>query len=441
MFCLPFLTGYGDIQGLERDREVTRNIGQFLCHPETLKKFDFVSAVCFVASSADCRLTPTQQYILESVSNIFGSDVRKNLRLLVTFSDGVKPPVLQAIREACISGFGDEQDVPIQYHKFNNSALYATNVPNLEVEDGVYFDQIFWELGRSNFQSFFENLSVMPDHHLDEAEQDVNSRIRFEKLLHDIELQLDIAFCKIENIEKFKQMVTHFSSEFESYRNYEIEVEEPVVIKIPCRGSKWAYNCRNCSFSCEKAFSSKDRKRIEEHPSFSRPCCNKLCKCPDLMHGFDPFEYEWAKVKIKKTLKDMKESYEINEGRKLSIEELLVKCQHELYEAKLKGVALLEESLGASGLKSKTTIVSDYVKTLKSRARSPSRIQTLDELLRLIVLQKDVPELARADSLTNNGHSSVGSEHDEISSRDSSFLDVKKWGFHLLPKMFSKSKF
>nr|CAH0102678.1 unnamed protein product [Daphnia galeata] len=436
-FTIIDTPGYGDIRGLERDREITRIIDRFLSHPETLKKFDFVSAVCFVASATDSRLTPTQQYILESVSNIFGSDIHNNLRLLITFSDDVKPPVLQAIRDACISRFTDEKDIPIQYHKFNNSVLYATNVPNLVEENEMYFDRVFWELGRSNFQSFLEKLAEMPEQNLDVAKQDVNSRIRFEKSLHDMELQLDIAFCKIENIEKFKQMVIHFRNEFESYRNYEIEVEEAIVIKIACRGSKWAYNCRNCSFSCEKSFSSKDRKEMEEHPSFPRPCCNKLCLCPGAMHGFDQFELEWAKVKVKKTLNNVKESYEILAGRKLSTEELLVECQQELYEAKLRGASLLEESLGVSDVNSKKTIVSDCIETLKSRARNSSRIQTLDELLRVITLQKNIPELVKADSLTNYSHSSASSERNETNSRDSSYLDIKNWGYHLFPKMFS----
>ena len=137
----------------------------------------------------------------------------------------------------------------------------------------------------------------------------------------------------------------------------------------------------------------------------------------------------------------MKESYEILAGRKLSTEELLVECQQELYEAKLRGASLLEESLGVSDLNSKETIVSDCIETLKSRARNSSRIQTLDELLRVITLQKNIPELVKAESLTNYSHSSASSERNETNSRGSSYLDVKNWGYHLFPKMFSKFKF
>jgi len=61
---------------------------------------------------------------------------------MITFADGQRPPVLDAIREA---------NVPChEYFKFNNSALFAKNS---EAENT--FDEMFWDMGFHSFQSFF----------------------------------------------------------------------------------------------------------------------------------------------------------------------------------------------------------------------------------------------------------------------------------------------
>lgn len=97
--------GYGDVGGFGWDKEITRMIGEFLNAEETLKHFDHINAVCFVASSTDSRLTSTHNYILDSVVSVFGSNIRDSaLYLMTTFSKEMiqrsKQPIIKAIREA-----------------------------------------------------------------------------------------------------------------------------------------------------------------------------------------------------------------------------------------------------------------------------------------------------------------------------------------------------
>ena len=80
------------------------------------KGIEHLDAIGFVTQSALVRLTPTQKYIFESILEMFGVNVKGNFLTLVTFCDGQKPPVIEAVQE----------EIPCSvYFKFNNSALYT----------------------------------------------------------------------------------------------------------------------------------------------------------------------------------------------------------------------------------------------------------------------------------------------------------------------------
>ncbi|KAK1879616.1 Translocase of chloroplast 34 like chloroplastic [Dissostichus eleginoides] len=99
-FKIPFsLTiidtpGFGDTRGIKRDKEITEQIRNLFSDEHGVSEID---AVCFVAQASLARLTATQKYVFDSVLSIFGKDVTENLQVLVTFADGQRPPVLEAI--------------------------------------------------------------------------------------------------------------------------------------------------------------------------------------------------------------------------------------------------------------------------------------------------------------------------------------------------------
>jgi len=88
------------------DEGTMKTICEFFVHSET--KIDYINAICFVASSVDRKLSPTQTYVISSVLSIFGKEIRDNIRLLATFTDGSFPPVV----EACVAaGFPLKTDI------------------------------------------------------------------------------------------------------------------------------------------------------------------------------------------------------------------------------------------------------------------------------------------------------------------------------------------
>ena len=63
--------GFGDTRGLKRDREITAQIKQFFSIRGT-NEIARLDGIGFVTQAALARLTPTQQYIFDSILYIFG---------------------------------------------------------------------------------------------------------------------------------------------------------------------------------------------------------------------------------------------------------------------------------------------------------------------------------------------------------------------------------
>ncbi|KAG7999630.1 hypothetical protein GBF38_000721 [Nibea albiflora] len=143
-------------------REETRR-SQNSC--ETSSVLDTVSEkltlLCFVAQAALARLTPTQKYVFDSVLSIFGKDVAENIRVLVTFADGRRPPVLEAINAAGVPCPKSKDGLPVHF-KFNNSALFADNRSSAagskseDDDDDEGFDQMFWEHGDKKYEEVLQ---------------------------------------------------------------------------------------------------------------------------------------------------------------------------------------------------------------------------------------------------------------------------------------------
>ena len=145
-FTIIDTPGFVGTEGLESDKKITEQIKEFfsIAPPDGI---DHLDGIGFVFPSSQPRLTPTQKYIFDSILSIFGNDVAKNIFMMITFADGQRPPILEAIKEANIPGGGE------MFFKFNNSALFAENKDSSEWS----FDEMFWKMGLSSFGKFLKS--------------------------------------------------------------------------------------------------------------------------------------------------------------------------------------------------------------------------------------------------------------------------------------------
>ena len=370
--------GYGDTTGIERDKKITKNIQQFLMQKDA--GINEIHAACFVAASGDSRLTVTQRYILDSVLSIFGKDFRDNIRLLVTFADNADPPVIEACRAAHFPTMGSGR---ITYSKFNSSVLYAPNQKILKDEE-LYFDELFWDMGQENFAKFFKMLERMTGRDLKSTREVVELRQRLEESLDDIEGELEICLVTIENIDMFLEKMKQYDRNMDANKNFVMEKTLIRQTKVNCLKGFKAHNCLKCNKTCAAFYFS-----------FSKKYCPK-CKCPETEHRNENFEWRLVKEKVKTTLMDMKNEYEINYVSKMGTEQLIDKCLDDLELTKVKVISLLENveangrSLDSTALRSNALSPADYLSLMRSRVaeqQAPgysTRLETLNELQKLL---------------------------------------------------------
>ena len=136
--------GFGDTGGLTRDRYIVSQIKE-LFSISGAEGIDELHGIGFVTQAPLARLTMTQRYVFDAILSVFGKDVADNIFLMITFADGKQPPVLDAVRAAC---------VPYQASfKFNNSALFASKSADDE------FDSMFQKMSTKSFAEYFKQFS------------------------------------------------------------------------------------------------------------------------------------------------------------------------------------------------------------------------------------------------------------------------------------------
>ena len=75
-FAIIDTPGFGDTEGLRRDKVITNQIKEFFSLPP-LNGIDHLDGIDFVTQSSLACLTPSQEYVFDSVLSIFGNDVSK----------------------------------------------------------------------------------------------------------------------------------------------------------------------------------------------------------------------------------------------------------------------------------------------------------------------------------------------------------------------------
>ncbi|XP_055016501.1 uncharacterized protein LOC129411020 [Boleophthalmus pectinirostris] len=242
--------GFGDTRGIERDRQITEQIRNLFTSESGVFEID---AVCFVVQAALARLTPSQRYVFDSVLSIFGKDIAENIRVLVTFADGQRPPVLEAIKASGVP-CPLEKGNPVHF-KFNNSALFASNNSPTKEEDEDEeeegFDHMFWDMGNKSMKRFFVALSKIETKSLTMTKEVLTERKQLENLVENLQKQVRVGLSKLEEIKQTSQIVETHQAEISRNKNFEytVTVTEPVQIDISGTGI-FITNCQQCHYTC-----------------------------------------------------------------------------------------------------------------------------------------------------------------------------------------------
>ncbi|XP_039626489.1 uncharacterized protein LOC120540078 [Polypterus senegalus] len=242
--------GFGDTRGIKHDQRITGLIRDFFSQPGGI---DHIDAICFVTQASLARLTHTQRYVFDSILSIFGKDIADNIMMLVTFADGQKPPVLEAIKVSQIPCSVNENGEPM-YFKFNNSALFVDNSrPNgankneFECDD---FDHMFWKMGSYSLNNFFKSLPNFSPKSLVLTQEVLKERQELEVAIEGLQPQINAGLTKIDEIKKTKNALEQHKAEMEANKDFEYEIDVTNPVQELNTSGMYLTNCQNCNFTC-----------------------------------------------------------------------------------------------------------------------------------------------------------------------------------------------
>ncbi|XP_029930637.1 uncharacterized protein LOC115375364 [Myripristis murdjan] len=228
--------GFGDTRGIERDKVITEQLRNLFSAKLGVSEID---AVCFVAQASLRRLTPTQKYVFDSMLSIFGKDVAENIRILVTFADGQRPPVLEAIIASEVPCPKTNKGVPVHF-KFNNLALFADNklsgqnnpgCSDDEDEDEGNFYQMFWAMGTKSMKNFFAALNLIETKSLTLTKQVLREREQLENLVENLQKRVKLGLAKLEEIKETTQILQEHEAEATRNESTKVKMTIKELIK------------------------------------------------------------------------------------------------------------------------------------------------------------------------------------------------------------------
>ena len=355
--------GFGSTEGLKRDKEITEQIKEFfsISPPEGI---DHLDGIGFVAQSSQSRLTKTQEYIFDSILSIFGKDVSHNIFMMITFVDGQRPPVLEAIKKA---------EIPSTVSfKFNNSALYAANSTDHESSD-FNFDEMFWKMGAGSFKKFFVEFPKYPSVSLRLTKEVLQEREQLQISLEGLNDQIQIGLNRIEEMRQEEIVLQQHEAKIKANKDftYQVKLVKPSYISLEGTGQHTT-TCVTCNKTC--------------HKSCAIPLdCNKsgcwamnefgncrICprKCYWSEHRNHPYLIEYKLVTETRTVEDLKQKYHKAVEGKATAEKMMRSLEESLQKVHLQVLTMIKQAqhsvrrLDEIALKPNPLTEVDYIEVL-----------------------------------------------------------------------------
>ena len=305
--------GFGDTRGIQRDKNIVEQI-HTLFSAQGEQGVSDIDSVCFIAKAPDARLTPTQKYIFGSIMSLFGKDSEPNICTLFTFADGPDPPLLASLKSSALP-FG-------KTFTFNNSALFAEN----QKGTGNQLSPMFWNMGCSSFERFFDNIRQMKTKSLLLRKNVLDERKQLKTIISNVLPQVNEGLQKISQIRKEQELVKMYKNEIQDNKNFQYTVEETQHVKVNLKPGVHVTNCLQCNITCHNycQIPDDDQKRrclaIDTDTGKCKVCPNK---CYWTFHKNTKYYFEYVTVQVQRTYDDMKKRYEEATQETSSVEQLI----------------------------------------------------------------------------------------------------------------------
>ena len=328
--------GFGDTEGLHRDKLITSQIRQFFSI-EGPDGIDHVDGIGFVTQSSLARLTATQQYIFDSILSVFGRDIAKNIFLMVTFADGQQPPVVAAAAKAGIP-FSDN------FYKFNNSALFANNSSTDDDDDN--FDKMFWKMGCISLKTFFDKFVSASSVSLQLTKEVLSEREQLEVILVGLKPQISAGLAKIEVMRQEEIALQQHEKEIATNKEFKFTVSVPKTRKVDLEKGRHVTNCIHCDFTCHQSCAYADD--ADKHMCCAMGSDGYCTVCPDHCHWQEhynkPYIFEQYIEEETRTSDELKQKYDTAVDSKDKTKSIMAGLRQELEDVHTNVCAMMDKA-------------------------------------------------------------------------------------------------
>ena len=354
--------GFGATEGVKRDKEITEQIKKFfsISPPEGI---DHLDGIGFVTQASQVRLTPTQEYIFDSILSIFGKNVSKNIFMMITFADGQRPPVLEAIKKAKIPSQSE------QHFKFNNLTVFAENV----TEPDLSYGEKFWKMGLSSFETFFVEFSKSESASLRLTKKVLKEREQLHMSLEGLNEQITLALDQIEEMQQEEIALRQHERDIESNKNFafKVDVTKPFHVNLQGMG-RHTTTCVPCHKTCHKNCKILDDGEKSNCSAMGEDGKCRICpgNCVWSEHKNLPYLIEYKVITETRTLECLKEKYHKAVKEKATAVEMMRSLNESLKKVHIQVLTMIKKAqksarrLDEIALKSKPLTEVEFIELL-----------------------------------------------------------------------------
>ena len=295
--------GFGDTQGLERDKKLVDQIRALFSNPKKYG-FDHLDGIALAVKAHDTRLTQTQLYIFNAVMSLFGKDVANNIFIMATHADGGKAKVFEALHEAGIPC--DKKFV------FNNSALFT---PLCQANP---LSKMFWKMGVKSIQEFVVEFQKMESQSLVLTKQVLKDRKQLEVSIEGLQQNISEGIIKLNSLRQEKKALREHKECIDASKNWEYTVVVPKQRLVNLPPGEYVTNCLLCNRTCHHpcTINVDNEKHLCAAMKPQNDPVNAACticpgKCHWEKHKNNPYKFETYVVNEKRTFDDLKKRYDV----------------------------------------------------------------------------------------------------------------------------------
>ncbi|XP_026057518.1 uncharacterized protein LOC113042716 [Carassius auratus] len=210
--------GYGDTCGVDLDKEIAKSLHSLSKSEEGIHE---IHAVCLVIKATQNRLFDRNIYIFDAVQSLFGRDIAKNIVLLFTHSDGMRPKnALTAVKEAKIQCAVNDKNQPV-YFLFNNCQSEPAD------EEYEMMQEFSWNLGFRGMTGLFKFLDRIKPKSLIMTYDVLQKRRQFEANINNLQSRVHMMELKQNELKQTQEVLERYMNYVKTNKYFEYEVRVP----------------------------------------------------------------------------------------------------------------------------------------------------------------------------------------------------------------------